>query len=102
MSVVPYYPLNDEMIGNIIRLQLRRVEQRVTERYSVRSPTPLRCGADHESMHRVESGGRMIEAVLNNTCSRSQRELLLRAFDSKPVAHISVDAANAEFTYSFE
>lgn len=35
MVVIPYYPLNDEMIGNIVRLQLDRIERRVTERYAV-------------------------------------------------------------------
>jgi type VI secretion system protein VasG len=104
MSVVPYYPLNDEMIGNIIRLQLRRVEQRVTERYSVPfTYSPAVVELITSRCNELESGGRMIEAVLNNTMlPEVSRELLLRAFDSTPVGRISVDVADAQFTYAFE
>jgi type VI secretion system protein VasG len=104
MGVIPYYPLNDEMIGNIVRLQLRRVEQRVTERYSVPfTYTPAVVELITSRCNELESGGRMIEAVLNNTLlPEVSRELLLRAFDSKPVGRITVDVADAGFTYAFD
>jgi ATPases with chaperone activity, ATP-binding subunit len=84
--------------------RLRRVEERVTEHYSVPftySPAVLELITSR--CNEIESGGRMIEAVLNNTMlPEVSRELLLRAFDAKPVGRISVDVADSEFTYAFE
>jgi type VI secretion system protein VasG len=33
--VIPYYPLSDEMIGIIARLQLGRIEKRIRENHKV-------------------------------------------------------------------
>ena len=35
MVTIPYYPLSDEMIGNIARLQLRRIAKRINERHKI-------------------------------------------------------------------
>jgi type VI secretion system protein VasG len=102
--VIPYYPLSDQMLGSIVRLQLERVKQRVTERYSVPftyddavvSLISSRCTE-------LESGGRMIDAVLTNTLlPEVSRELLLRQLDGKPVSRVGISAAGSEFVYSFD
>jgi type VI secretion system protein VasG len=102
--VIPYYPLSDEMLGNIVRLQLDRVKKRVTERYqipftyddAVVQLIASRCTE-------LESGGRMIDAVLTNTLlPQLSRELLLRTLDGKPPARVGVSVAGSEFTYAFE
>jgi type VI secretion system protein VasG len=101
---IPYYPLSDEMLGNIVRLQLDRVKKRVTESYrvpftyddSVVALISSRCTE-------LESGGRMIDAVLTNTLlPEVSRELLLRTLDGRPVSHVHVSVAASEFTYRFE
>src|SRR5690606_13293771 len=88
--VIPYYPLSDEMLGNIVRLQLDRVKKRVTERYqvpfsyddSVVELISSRCTE-------LESGGRMIDAVLTNTLlPELSRDLLLRTLDGKPATRV--------------
>ncbi|HEX9720751.1 MAG TPA: type VI secretion system ATPase TssH, partial [Ramlibacter sp.] len=33
LQVIPYYPLSDEMLGNIIRLQLNRIKKRIAENH---------------------------------------------------------------------
>ena len=102
--VIPYYPLSDEMLGNIVRLQLDRVRQRVTERYQIpfsydQSVVDLISSRCTE----LESGGRMIDAVLTNTLlPQLSRELLLRTLDGKPPARVAVSVAGSEFAYAFD
>ena len=104
MVTIPYRPLSDEMIGNIVRLQLGRVQKRVEERYEVpfvydQAVVDLITSRCTET----ESGGRMIDAVLTNTLlPEVSRALLLRTLDGKPPARVAVSANNNEFTYSFD
>jgi type VI secretion system protein VasG len=66
MATIPYYPLSDEMLGSILRLQLDRV---ASGRRAVRDPVHIRPGGRELIASRcteVESGGRMIDAVLTN------------------------------------
>jgi type VI secretion system protein VasG len=51
----------------------------------------------------VESGGRMIDAVLTNTLlPEISRELLLRTLDGRPITVVKVSARDDAFEYSFE
>jgi type VI secretion system protein VasG len=92
------------MLGSIVRLQLDRVQKRVTERYQVpfiydQSVVELITSRCTE----LESGGRMIDAVLTNTLLPDvSRELLLRTLAGQPVKKVEVGTADATFTYSFE
>jgi type VI secretion system protein VasG len=102
--VIPYYPLSDEMLGNIVRLQLSRVKRRVTERYQI--PFEFDDAVVELISSRcteLESGGRMIDAVLTNTLlPQLSRELLLRTLDGKPPTRIGVSVAGSEFAYRFD
>jgi type VI secretion system protein VasG len=104
MVVIPYYPLSDEMLGSIIELQLSRIERRVKERYSV----PFEYDASVVQLitkrcTEVESGGRMIDAVLTNTLlPEISRELLMRTLDGRPITVVKVSAKDSAFEYSFE
>ncbi len=102
--VIPYYPLSDEMLGNIVRLQLDRVKKRVTERYQIPfSYDQAVVDLISSRCTELESGGRMIDAVLTNTLlPQLSRELLLRTLDGKPPARVAVSVAGSEFAYSFE
>ena len=42
IQVVPYFPLSDEMLGNIIRPQLNRIKKRVAENHKASSATATR------------------------------------------------------------
>ncbi len=44
LVVIPYYPLSDAMLGNIVRLQLGRIAKRVSEHHqdSVHTTTTMR------------------------------------------------------------
>jgi type VI secretion system protein VasG len=102
--VIPYYPLSDEMLGNIVRLQLNRVKKRVSERYQI--PFTYDDGVVQLISSRcteLESGGRMIDAVLTNTLlPQLSRELLLRTLDGKPPSKVAVSVAGSEFAYTFD
>ncbi len=102
--VIPYYPLSDEMLGNIVRLQLDRVKKRVTERYQIPfSYDDAVVQLISSRCTELESGGRMIDAVLTNTLlPQLSRELLLRTLDGKPPSRVAVSVSGSEFSYSFE
>ncbi|MGE0384768.1 MAG: type VI secretion system ATPase TssH [Gammaproteobacteria bacterium] len=104
LVVIPYYPLSDDMIRNIAKLQLRRIEKRVRESHKVpfsydQSVLDLIASRCTE----LESGGRMIDAILTNTMlPRMSTEFLTRMMEGKPVARVHVGAADSDFTYSFD
>jgi type VI secretion system protein VasG len=104
MVVIPYYPLSDAMLGSIVRLQLDRIKARVEEQYEMpftydQSAVDLVTSRCTE----VESGGRMIDAVLTNSLlPRMSRELLRRRLDGTPAKKAEVTAANGEFAIAFE
>jgi len=103
LVVIPYYPLSDSMLDAIIRLQLGRIERRLAERHGV----PLVYGDAVIDLVRkrcteLESGGRMIDAILTNTVlPQISREFLTRMREERPVERVELGVENDEFTYSF-
>ena len=104
IQTVPYFPLSDEMLGNIIRLQLGRIKKRIAENHKaaftyseeVVSTIASRCTE-------IESGGRMIDAILTNTIlPKLSEEYLRRTMDGKPLKTIKISVANGDFEYAFE
>ena len=80
LLVVPYYPLSDEMLAMIVRLQLKRIQRRLEENHGIISEVDesvveqivARCTE-------VESGGRMVDSILTNTLLPLMSQLLLDA-----------------------
>jgi type VI secretion system protein VasG len=104
MVVIPYYPLSDEMLGSIVELQLGRITRRVRERYGVPFQyDPAVVQLITRRCTEVESGGRMIDAVLTNTLlPEISRELLLRTLDGRPIQAVRVSARDDAFEYAFD
>ena len=51
----------------------------------------------------VESGGRMIDAILTNTVLPAvSEEVLRRMIDGRAVERVHVDVADGEFSYAFD
>ena len=102
MVVIPYYPLSDKIMGDIIRLQIGRIQKRVTENYGV----VLRYSEDvvtaiAERCTQIESGGRMIDAILTNSIlPRISDEFLTRTIEGKPFGDLSIGTDAQGFTYS--
>jgi type VI secretion system protein VasG len=103
LVTIPYFPLSDEMLGRIVRLQLRRIEKRVQERYKI----PFEVGDDVVKLvvsrcTESESGGRMIDAILTNTMLPDiSREFLNRMLEGKPIGGVKVGVRDAAFDYVF-
>ena len=104
MVVIPYYPLSDSMLKSIIRLQLSRVQKRMQENHGV----PLNYDDAVVDLiasrcTELESGGRMVDAILTQTLlPEISREFLNRMLSGAPPQGVLVGARDANFTYQFE
>ena len=103
IQTVPYFPLSDEMLGNIIRLQLGRIKKRIAENHkaafsfseAVVSTIASRCTE-------IESGGRMIDAILTNTIlPKLSEEYLRRTMTGAPLKSIALSVVEGDFAYDF-
>ncbi|MCG6942513.1 MAG: type VI secretion system ATPase TssH [Thiohalocapsa sp.] len=104
LVTIPYYPLNDEMIGAIARLQLGRIERRILENHKIPfSYDPEVVQLIAERCTELESGGRMIDAILTNTVlPRISEEFLRRMMEGQSIERVHVSVADGEFSYAFE
>ncbi|HZN23832.1 MAG TPA: type VI secretion system ATPase TssH [Burkholderiales bacterium] len=104
LVVIPYYPLNDEMLGAIVRLQLGRIERRIRDNHRVPfsyDPEVVKLIASRCT--ELESGGRMVDAILTNTVlPEISGEFLTRMIEGKRVARVHVSVADGDFKYAFE
>ena len=105
LVVIPYYPLNDEMIGAISKLQLGRIEKRIADNHGivfsydsdVLELIASRCTE-------LDSGGRMIDSILTNTMlpAISQQLLERQVGDEEKVKTIRVSVTDNEFDYDIQ
>ena len=101
---IPYYPLSDEMLGSIVRLQLNRIVKRVKANHGI----PLSYNDEVVKTiigrcSELESGGRMIDAILTNTVlPRISREYLTRLAQGQELRGIALTVQDSEFQYTFE
>jgi type VI secretion system protein VasG len=101
--VIPYYPLADAVLGQIIRLQLDRIVARIRANHAV----TLSYSEDVVKLIAArctepESGGRMIDAILTNTVlPRISQEFLTRMSTGTATTAIALSARDSEFGYEF-
>ncbi|HMQ12079.1 MAG TPA: AAA family ATPase, partial [Candidatus Competibacter phosphatis] len=104
LVTIPYYPLSDEMIGDIVRLQLGRIQKRVLANHKV----PF--DYDDEVVKLIvsrctelDSGGRMVDAILTNTVLPAiSQEFLNRMVEGQPVSRVQIKVIDGEFGFEFE
>jgi type VI secretion system protein VasG len=103
LVTIPYYPLSDVMLGQIVKLQLNRIKKRVEARYKI----PFQYNDDVVKLvvsrcTEGESGGRMIDAILTNTMlPEISREFLSRMMGGDEIKRVEVTVAEGEFQYAF-
>ncbi len=103
-TLVPYFPLSDDIIRKIIVLQLSRIEKRVYDNYKATftySDDLVQNVADR--CNEVESGARNIEQVLTRGLLPDlSSEVLRRIAEGTTFSgiHVSLDG-NGEFDYQF-
>jgi type VI secretion system protein VasG len=104
LVVIPYYPLSDEVLASIIRLQLKRIGKRITENHRI--PCTYDDGVVKLIASRcseVESGARVVDAILTNTMlPRISQEFLTRMMEGKMVERVRLTAEGGEFLYRFD
>jgi type VI secretion system protein VasG len=104
LVVIPYYPLSDDMLGNIIRLQLDRIQRRIREQHGV----PFAYDEEVVKLVRsrcneVDSGARIVDAILTNTVlPRISEGFLRRLIDGTALRQVSLSVADGDFAYRFE
>jgi type VI secretion system protein VasG len=103
LVTIPYYPLSDEMLGKIVKLQMDRIKKRVKARYKI----PFEYSEDVVKLvvsrcTESESGGRMIDAILTNTMLPDiSKEFLARMMEGKQVSRVEVGVTESGFKYEF-
>ena len=104
LVVIPYYPLSEEMLRSIIRLQLGRIGKRVQANHGV----PFTYGDDVVQLvlgrcNEVESGGRVIDAILTNTVlPKISREYLTRLSNGQAIRRVGLGVEGGDFSYEFD
>lgn len=98
---IPYYPLSNQMLNSITRLQLERIKQRIEHGQGIAfdysdavvEVVVSRCTE-------LESGGRMIDAILTNTLlPELSTKILNRMLAGTPITAISVGVEDGQFSY---
>jgi len=101
---IPYYPLSDSMIEAITRHQFGKIARRLR----VTNDAELVIGDGVMDLVKarcteIESGGRMIDAILTNTLlPELSRGVLNRSLEGTKMTKVTVGASPEGFTYSFE
>ncbi|OLU23964.1 type VI secretion system ATPase TssH [Pseudomonas sp. PA27(2017)] len=104
LVTIPYYPLSDDMLKAITRLQLERIKKRIESTHKV--PFSYDDAVVDLVVSRCtenESGGRQIDAILTNSMLPDMsREFLGRLLEGKPLASVQVSVQNQDLHYQFE
>jgi type VI secretion system protein VasG len=102
INVIPYYPLDDAMLREITKLQLKRIADRFRENHRAQfSYDDALLTTITGRCKEVESGARNVDHILSGTLlPQLAGEVLTRLADGQPVtkAHVTV-SDKGEFVY---
>jgi type VI secretion system protein VasG len=103
LVVIPYYPLSDIMLRSIIRLQLGRIQKRISENQQIAfSYDDAVVEIIASRCTELESGGRMVDAILTQTLlPEISRELLARLMEGASPEKIQVTVKDGNFAYHY-
>jgi len=94
LVAIPYYPLDDKLLAAIIHLQLGRIAKRIEENHRI----PLTyddavVALIAERCREVESGARVVNAILTNTVLPAiSREILGRTLEGAELRLVGISA----------
>lgn len=104
LTVVPYFPLSEEVLANVIHLQLRRIGERISLQHGASfsyDDALVKFVADR--CQELESGGRMVDSVLTNgVLPHIGREYLKRVTEGRSLASVALSARNDEVVYNYD
>ncbi|USN99066.1 MAG: type VI secretion system ATPase TssH [Phycisphaeraceae bacterium] len=104
MVVIPFVPLTDDMLKEIAKLQLGRIQKRIGQNHGA----TFEYGDDVLDLivsrcTEVESGGRMIDAILTQTMLPEISNVFLqRMMAGREIERVKVAVADGEFRYDFD
>lgn len=99
---IPYYPLSPEMLGGIVRLQLNRIGQRISDNHKARFAYDATV-VDHivSLCNDPDSGGRIIDNIITNTILPAlSRTILNMQIERKPLTEARVSVKDGAFIYA--
>jgi len=104
LLVVPYYPLTDATLSNIVQLQLSRIQRRLIENHGIT------CTFSEDVIRQivsrcteVESGGRMVDAILTNTLlPQISYTLLAASANAQSYRKLYISIQHNEFNCQFQ
>jgi type VI secretion system protein VasG len=105
LTVVPFYPINDDVLANIIRLKLDRIRQRVAANHQAEFQyDDALVNAVLSRCTEVDSGARNVDTILNGTLLPEIADTVLaKMAEGGAIARIKVGATKAgKFKYAIE
>jgi type VI secretion system protein VasG len=102
IKVVPFFPLQESVLKQIIKLKLKKIGNRLAENYKSKfNYTPAVVEAVAARCTEVSSGARNVDHILTGTLlPQLAQELLARMAEGRPVKNVTVDVnAESQFTY---
>ncbi|MCK5272038.1 MAG: type VI secretion system ATPase TssH, partial [Sedimentisphaerales bacterium] len=104
LVVVPFYPIGDDVLNSIIKLQLNRIEKRLAENQKMPFSYDDEVVAQIKSRcTELESGARMVDAILTHTLLPAvSEEYLTRLMEGKIIERVHVSVSDGEFAYKFD
>ena len=105
MLIVPYLPVRDEALKQIIRLKLRKIQKRIKENHKVNlSYDDALLNSVAQRCTEVESGARNVDNILSNTMlPEISRELLGRMAEGKQSTSVAIGISDGgDFTYTWD
>jgi type VI secretion system protein VasG len=105
LTVIPYFPLSDEVMKKIIVLQLGRIERRVRENYKAKlTYDPALIETIAGRCKEVESGARNVDHILTRSLLPEMSEYFLaRMADDLPITKVHIGVNDeGQFTYELD
>jgi type VI secretion system protein VasG len=96
VTLVPYFPLSDDVLRQIVKLQLERIRRRVVENYKVQSTyDPVLIEMIAERCKEAESGARNIESILSRgLLAELSAQILSRLADGASIQKVDIGIAS--------
>jgi type VI secretion system protein VasG len=105
LTVVPFYPIGDEVLARIIRLKLERIRRRIDQNHQAQFDyDDALVNAVLARCTEVDSGARNVDTILNGTLLPEIADsVLARMAEGGAIARIKVSATKAgKFKYAIE
>jgi type VI secretion system protein VasG len=104
LTVIPYYPLEDKILGDICRLKLKAIGRRLFEAYKAEMTwSDEVVQAVTERCNEVDSGARVIDRILSKTMlPELSVRLLAKLAEGTPVRGVSIGWQQDGGGFSYE